>query len=62
MKFYNTLQVGAQEVEERRARKKGGDVDDAGISVKQWGRIKIINMSFSMQKLICLQRGLMLFL
>src|SRR5574344_252540 len=36
-KFYSTMQISALEVEERRARRKGGDIDDAGISVKQWG-------------------------
>lgn len=56
-KFYNTLQVGAQEVEERRARKKGGDVDDAGISVKQWGRIKIINMKLQQAKIDLSSKG-----
>ncbi len=56
-KFYATLQVGAQEVEERRARKKGGDVDDAGISVKQWGRIKIINMKLQQAKIDLSSKG-----
>lgn len=57
-KFYATLQVGAQEVEERRARKKGGDVDDAGISVKQWGRIKIINMKLQQAKIDLSSKGI----
>lgn len=56
-KFYNTYQIGALEVEERRARKKGGDVDDAGISVKQWGRIKIINMKFQQAKIDLSSKG-----
>ena len=45
------------EVEERRARRKGGDVDDAGISVKQWGRIKIINMKFQQAKIDLSSKG-----
>lgn len=56
-KFYSTMQIGATEVEERRARKKGGDVDDAGISVKQWGRIKIINMKLQQAKIDLSSKG-----
>ena len=56
-KFYATMQIGATEVEERRARKKGGDVDDAGISVKQWGRIKIINMKLQQAKIDLSSKG-----
>lgn len=57
-KFYSVMQVAAQEVEERRARKKGGDVDDAGISVKQWGRIKIINMKLQQAKIDLSSKGI----
>jgi hypothetical protein len=57
-KFYASLQVGAMEVEERRARKKGGNVDDAGISVKQWGRIKIINMRLQQAKIDLSSKGI----
>lgn len=56
-KFYATMQIGATEVEERRARKKGGDVDDASISVKQWGRIKILNMKFQQAKIDLSTKG-----
>lgn len=52
------MQIGATEVEERRARKKGGDVDDAGISVKQWGRIKIINMKLQQAKIDLSSKGI----
>jgi hypothetical protein len=57
-KFYAAMQIGATEVEERRARKKGGDVDDAGISVKQWGRIKIINMKLQQAKIDLSSKGI----
>ena len=57
-KFYSTMQVSALEVEERRARRKGGDIDDAGISVKQWGRIKLINMKFQQAKIDLSSRGM----
>ena len=52
------MQIGAQEVEERRARKKGGDIDDASISVKQWGRIKIINMKLQQAKIDLSSKGI----
>jgi hypothetical protein len=56
-KFYNTMQVGATEVEERRARKNGGDVDDSVVSSRQWGRIKIINMKMQQAKIDLSAKG-----
>ena len=50
-KFYATMQVGATEVEEKKARRKGGDVDDTVVSQRQWGRIKIINMKLQQAKI-----------
>ena len=52
------MQISALEVEERRARRKGGDIDDAGISVKQWGRIKLINMKFQQAKIDLSSKGM----
>ena len=51
------MQIGATEDEERKAEKKGGDVDDAGISVKQWGRIKILNMKLQQAKIDLSSKG-----
>lgn len=56
-KFYNTMQIGATEVEERKARKKGGDVDDTVVSQRQWGRIKIINMKLQQAKIDLSSKG-----
>lgn len=56
-KFYSTMQISALEVEERRARRKGNNVDDAGISIKQWGRIKLINMKFQQAKIDLSSKG-----
>lgn len=56
-KFYGTMQVGAQEVEEKRARKKGGNVDDANISQRSWGRIKILNLKLQQLKIDLSTRG-----
>lgn len=56
-KFYETMQIGATEVEERKARRKGGDVDDAVVSQRQWGRIKIINMKLQQAKIDLSAKG-----
>lgn len=56
-KFYGTMQVAAQEVEEKRARKKGGNVDDANISQRSWGRIKILNLKFQQTKIDLSTKG-----
>lgn len=56
--FYNAMQVGAMEVEERRARKTGGDVDDSTVSQRQWGRIKLINMKLQQAKIDLSARGI----
>lgn len=57
-KFYGTMQVGAQEVEEKRARKKGGNVDDANISQRSWGRIKILNLKLQQAKIDLSTKGI----
>lgn len=56
-KFYNTMQVGATEVEERRTKKNGGDADDAVVSSRQWGRIKILNMKMQQAKIDLSAKG-----
>lgn len=50
-KFYSTMQIAALAVEEKRAKKKSGNVDDATVSKRQWGRIGIINMKFQRAKI-----------
>ena len=57
-KFSGTMQVGAQEVEEKRARKKGGNVDDANISQRSWGRIKILNLKLQQLNIDLSTRGI----
>lgn len=56
-KFYATMQVGATEVEEKRARKNGGDPNDAQVSQRQWGRIKIINLKLQQAKIDLSAKG-----
>jgi hypothetical protein len=40
-KIYNAIQVACMEVEEDRARKKGGNVDDQTISMRGHGKVKL---------------------
>jgi hypothetical protein len=56
-KIYDSMQVSSMEVEERRARKKGGDVADATISVKTWGKIKLINKKLQNLKIDLSSKG-----
>lgn len=56
-KIYAGLQVSANEVEERRARRKGKDSTDVNISVLSWGRIKLINMRLQQTKIDLSSKG-----
>lgn len=56
-KIYAGLQVSANEVEERRARRKGKDTTDVNISVLSWGRIKLINMRLQQTKIDLSSKG-----
>ena len=56
-KIYAGLQVSANEVEERRARRKGKDATDVNISVLSWGRIKLINMRLQQTKIDLSSKG-----
>lgn len=44
--IYNGMQVSVMEVEEERARKKGGNIDDATVSQRGWGKIKLNTIRF----------------
>ena len=57
-KFYNTMQVTAMKVEERRAQEKGDDVNDQTVSQRQWGRIKLVNMKMQQAKIDLSARGI----
>lgn len=56
-KIYAGLQVAANEVEEKRARRKGKDAEDVNISVLSWGRIKLINMRLQQTKIDLSSKG-----
>jgi hypothetical protein len=51
------MQVSSMEHEEKRARKKGGDVEDATISIKGWGKIKLINKRLQNLKIDLSSKG-----
>lgn len=41
--LYESMQVSMMELEEARAKKKGGNIDDSTISVRGWGKVKLNN-------------------
>lgn len=57
-KFYGTMQIGAMEVEEERARKKGENPDTQTISMQQRGRIKLINLKLQQAKISLSAKGI----
>lgn len=56
-KFYQNLQHSALEVEEKRARRKGGDVMDTNLSVRSWGRIKQVSTKLQNLKIDLSAKG-----
>lgn len=45
-KIYSAIQVACMEVEEERARKKGGNVDDSTLSMRSHGKVKLNVLRF----------------
>ena len=56
-KFYGTMQIGAMEVEEERARRKGENPDTQTISMQQRGRMKLLNLKLQQAKLTLSAKG-----
>lgn len=52
-KFYNTMDIGATEAEEKKAKLAGKDVD----SRSKWGRVKNINTKFQQAKISASAKG-----
>lgn len=50
-KIYDSMTVSAMEVEEKRAKEKGGDVDDANVSMRGWGKIKNVTKKLQAMKI-----------
>lgn len=53
-KFYNTMDIGATEAEERKAKNAGKAVDTRS----KWGRVKNINMKLQQAKISCSAKGI----
>ncbi|QJI52404.1 AAA family ATPase [Psychrobacillus phage Perkons] len=56
-KFYQNLQHSCLETEEKRARKKGGDINDTNLSVRSWGRIKQVSSRLQNMKIDLSAKG-----
>lgn len=50
-KIYENLQHSSLELVEKRAKKKGQDVQDANLSQREWGKIKLINKRIQATKI-----------
>lgn len=56
-KFYANLQYIYQDLVEKRARRKGQDVDDAGLSQREWAKIKTTLKRVNDTKLMMASKG-----
>lgn len=56
-KIYENMQLSGLEVAERRARTKGQDVNDANISQREWGKIKLITKRIQSSKIMLASKG-----
>lgn len=50
-KIYENIQFALQELVEKRARKKGQSIEDASLSQREWGKLKIINKRIQSTKI-----------
>lgn len=57
-KIYENMQHSALNVAEKRARKKGDSVEDANISQREWGKIKLINKRIQSTKIMLSSKGI----
>lgn len=57
-KFYQNLQHSCLETEEKRARRKGGDINDTNLSVRSWGRIKQVSSKLQNLKIDLSAKGI----
>lgn len=56
-KIYENMQLSGLSVAEKRARLKGQDVDDANISQREWGKIKLITKRIQSSKIMLASKG-----
>ncbi|MEX3625114.1 AAA family ATPase [Viridibacillus arvi] len=57
-KFYQNLQHSCLETEEKRARRKGGEINDTNLSVRSWGRIKQVSSKMQNLKIDMSAKGI----
>ena len=57
-KIFNTFRLLRLKLKKIAQEEKGGDVSDSGISIKSWGRIKLINMKLQRAKLDLSSKGI----
>lgn len=57
-KIYENMQHSALNIAERRARTKGQSVEDANISQREWGKIKLINKRIQSTKIMLSSKGI----
>lgn len=57
-KIYENMQHSALNLVEKRARKKGQDVDDANISQREWGKIKLLTKRIQSSKITLASKGI----
>lgn len=56
-KIYENLQHSALNLAEKRARKKGQNVEDANLSQREWGKIKLITKRIQSAKILLATKG-----
>lgn len=56
-KIYENQQFALQNLAERRARRKGGDVEDTGMSVRDWGKLKLNTKKIQATQLMLASKG-----
>lgn len=56
-KVYENMQLSGLSVAEKRARLKGQDVDDANISQREWGKIKLVTKRIQSEKISLASQG-----
>lgn len=57
-KVYDNLQLSGLNVAERRARTKGQHTDDANLSQREWGKIKLVNKKLQSSKIMLASQGI----
>lgn len=57
-KIYENMQLSGLNIAERRARQKGQNSDDANISMREWGKIKLVTKRMQAAKIMMASKGI----